>query len=41
MGKLNLIISSNNMMALVPLEEGRITKRPMDLEGISIKANFS
>jgi hypothetical protein len=34
MGKLNLIISSNNMMALVPLDEGRMTNRPIDLEGI-------
>ena len=29
------------MMVFVPFEEGRMTKRPIDLEGISISANFS
>ena len=41
MGKLNLTISSNKIIDLVPGAEGKITKRPIDLEGISIKANFS
>ncbi len=41
MGKLNLIISSNKIMAVVPFPEGRMTKRPIDFEGISIKENFS
>ena len=29
------------MMALLPFDDGSITKRPIDLDGISISANFS
>ena len=41
MGKLNFTMSSNNIIDFVPAAEGKITKRPIDLEGISIKENFS
>ena len=40
-GRLNLIKSSNNIIEVVPGFDGRIINLPTDLEGTSIKENFS